>query len=137
MPFSVTIWVAGTPAPMGSSWAKCIAAWKAIVVRQGDAEIRKWQRAIKLVASRVAPAEPLDCPVRVVLEFALERPKKPKFATAPAARLDADKMARSTLDALTGSLYRDDSRVVQLLVSKVWAGESGEGATITVEELSC
>jgi len=135
MGFSATFFVPGKPICMGSARAALIAGHPTLVQHDGS-KIKTWQRQIKVVASAHAPESPLDCPVRVSLRFYLRAPKNPTFKAAPAARLDIDKLARSTLDALTGQIYRDDSRVVKLSASKVWANDDDpEGAHITVEEL--
>jgi hypothetical protein len=47
-----------------------------------------------------------------------------------------DKLARSTLDALTGIAWADDQQVVELVVSKAYVGstERNPGAWVTVRE---
>jgi crossover junction endodeoxyribonuclease RusA len=60
--------------------------------------------------------------VRVMLDFALQRPKSlPKRTSQHLKKPDIDKLARAVLDALTGILYRDDSEVVRLDVTKRYA----------------
>lgn len=74
--------------------------------------------------------------VRVV--FSLERPKghyrtgrfahelRPDAPARPdAKKLDLDKLCRAVLDALTGTAFTDDSLVVELAASKVYAGGRG------------
>jgi crossover junction endodeoxyribonuclease RusA len=137
MAYQARFFVAGSPVCMGSSRA-ALHHGRAILVQHNGGKIKTWQRAIQVVASAHAPEAPLDCPMRVLLGFHLRAPKKPKFPAAPAARLDADKLARAALDALTGMIYRDDSRVVRLAVSKLWAApDELEGVDILVEELPC
>lgn len=137
MAFEAQFFVAGTPVCMGSARA-AIFKGRALLVQHNGGKIRTWQRAIKVVASANAPDAPLDCPVRVAMTFTLERPGKPKFSSAPAAMFDVDKLVRAALDALTGCIYVDDSRVVQLRATKEWASpDELSGVYIAVEELPC
>lgn len=71
----------------------------------------------------------LDGPVLVTLRFRLVKP-----ASAPKTRRtwpikarsgDVDKLARSILDSLTGTLMRDDSQVIGLCVTKDWGDPPG------------
>lgn len=51
-------------------------------------------------------------------------------------RDDVDKLARATLDALTGVLYDDDGRIAVLTLEKQWASDpSRQGVVITVRPL--
>jgi Holliday junction resolvase RusA-like endonuclease len=80
----------------------------------------------------------------VVVEFKLARPGghwhptkgglKPSAPAAPRSKPDVDKLARTTLDALTGIAFDDDSRIVDLVTRKRYAEPGREGARITVEE---
>lgn len=136
MSYAATFWVQGEPGTKGSHRA-LMHNGRPIVIPMCGAKERIWERAVKLVASRVAPTAPLDCPVRVAFEFALLRPAKPKFAAAPAARLDLDKLARSTGDALTGLMYVDDARIVEMQLRKRFCtAQESQGAQITVEEIA-
>ncbi len=130
MPFSVEFRVLGEPQPKGS--------WKALIGKHGrafvvpdNAHSKAWERAVAMAGLRVKPPRPLDCPVRVEIEFWLARPAKPKFADAPAARIDLDKLIRSTGDALTGLLYVDDSRIVELVAAKKFGPVSGARIKVT------
>jgi Holliday junction resolvase RusA-like endonuclease len=75
--------------------------------------------------------------------FLLKRPKshyrvngalKPWAVDArPTGKPDADKLARSTLDALTGIIFTDDALVVRLVAEKFYAEPGHEGAVITID----
>jgi Holliday junction resolvase RusA-like endonuclease len=81
--------------------------------------------------------------IAVELIFRMARPAghwgkkglRPKAPYWPATKPDADKLARATLDSLTGILFDDDSRIVELSVLKRYAAPGQEGASITVREV--
>ncbi len=65
----------------------------------------------------------------------MPRPKRPKKPACD-VRPDIDKMARSTLDGLTGMIFDDDCSVVRLIATKRYARASGiehTGALISVD----
>lgn len=58
-------------------------------------------------------------PVSITLDFYLERPASiPKKRVYIVVKPDIDKLVRSTLDALTGTVFLDDAQVVELSVRK-------------------
>ena len=139
--------VLGRPAPKGSARAFYKAGMKrAIVVKDNDERQRSWDRAVREVASEVLGelVEPVytRIAVSVAIEFRLARPAghwgarglKPSAPIAPATKPDIDKLTRATLDSLIGLAFDDDSRVVQLAISKLYASPGQEGARITVQE---
>lgn len=113
---SLTVWVQGEPEPSGSP--RVIRRGKngppAIIWQKGP----KWQKQIKRQAAEQIE-RPIEGPVSVRLVFHLPKPKKPKYPV-PATKPDIDKLARSTLDGLTGVAFEDDSRVVMLTVRKAY-----------------
>lgn len=96
------------------------------VVTHDNPRVRGWRDRIADAASRAlnGSGQFANGPVRIVAEFYLPRPKSlPKRRTPPHMKApDVDKLARSLGDALSGVLYRDDSQVVQMKVSKFYAG---------------
>jgi crossover junction endodeoxyribonuclease RusA len=95
------------------------------------------------------PHTPLTGPVEVVITFCLPRPKFHYYSgkkrhgelrdDAPIfvdKRPDIDKLARSTLDALTSAgMYSDDATVAHLDLWKIYADPAAMGCTITVRSL--
>ena len=62
-------------------------------------------------------------PVTVRIDFHLPRPKTlPKRVKYHCKKPDLDKLARGSLDAMTGTLWTDDAQVVDLHVVKHYAG---------------
>jgi crossover junction endodeoxyribonuclease RusA len=89
----------------------------------------------------------VDVPLRVSIDFRLTRPSghwgkgnragqlAPKAPMHPRGKPDIDKLARSTLDSMTGIVFDDDSRIVWLNVTKMYASPGREGARILVEHM--
>lgn len=143
----ILIDVLGTPAPKGSSRAFYKAGMKrAVIVKDNSERQRSWDRAVRESALEVLGevVEPVyrQVPLAVTIEFRLTRPAghwgakglKPSAPVAPAGKPDVDKLARATLDPLTGLAYDDDARIVRLAVTKLYAEPGKEGARITVTE---
>lgn len=124
----ISFWVDGIPATKGS--------WKVArggKLRPDNARERPWANAVAWCA-KAAGVRVIDGPVDVVISLFYPRPKKPTHDFP--ARNDVDKAARSCLDALTGIAWQDDQQVVQLLVSKAFAGAGGPGAGIQIGAVS-
>lgn len=95
-----------------------------------------WRALVAMVAQQHAPAVPIDGPVCMTLAFSLPVPKSaPKRRRLAAVKKpDIDKIARAVIDALTGTLYRDDSLIVDLHVTKQLAYDGPVGCAITVSQ---
>jgi crossover junction endodeoxyribonuclease RusA len=145
--------VTGTPAPKGSSRAFTNRhTGKASLVPGGSKvnreNLKSWDREVRTSALEALGPRPsgpvfVKVPLAVSIEFRLARPGghwhpkkglKTSAPVAPASKPDLDKLARSTLDSLTGLAFDDDSRIVRLAVTKVYADPGREGARITVQE---
>jgi Holliday junction resolvase RusA-like endonuclease len=148
----IVIDVLGSPAPKGNARA-FMAGGKAVLssfgsgsgekrLRSWDAEVRS--AAIAATAFKIGGSPVyVQRPLSVGLVFRMSRPgghwsKKgglllsaPK---APTVKPDIDKLTRSTLDALHGTIFDDDSRIVELGVVKTYAEPGREGARIVVKE---
>ena len=64
-----------------------------------------------------------ECPVMVTMVFTLKRPKTVKRAY-PAVKPDLDNLAKSVLDGLNNTAWKDDGQVVSLKLSKVYGTEA-------------
>jgi crossover junction endodeoxyribonuclease RusA len=129
------------------------------VMVESSKKVKPWRSDVKAAAEHATgavahfdPWTPFDGPVHATITFRFPRPKghyrtgrnahllrdnAPHFVTSRACG-DADKLARSTLDALTAAgVFTDDSLVARLIVDKVYclAGEI-PGATIMVRPLT-
>ena len=129
--------VIGEPQTQGSkrAFAKNGRAW---VVETGGAKHKSWREAVASEARAALGGAPLlTGPLEITLVFALPRP-----ASAPKRRRtwpigarsgDVDKLARAVLDAITGTIARDDAQVIGLEVSKDYGDPPG--VTVLIEEV--
>lgn len=132
-PVPVTILVHGIPAPQGSKRAVRNQSTGRIALVEMSKAVVPWRQDVALAALAVVnevDGWPYDGPVRLELEFWLPRPKghyrtgryadqlRLEAPAWPAGRPDVDKLARSTLDALTGVVVDDDAQCVSLTVVK-------------------
>lgn len=117
---------------------------KTVMLDYNHADLARWRADVRLWASQFVEA-PSDEEVRVKLWFYRQRPQShldskgnvkpsaPRFPTGKNSG-DVDKLARAILDALTGTVYMDDSQVVRLTVGKYYANtEEPEGVVVEVE----
>lgn len=96
-------------------------SWREAVAREG----RAWQAQ--------HPQSLLDGPVAIDITFRLPRPKSaPKRRLYPDGRPDVDKLGRAVLDAITGVLITNDSRVVDLSTRKRFAVDGPPGVTVII-----
>lgn len=89
--------------------------------------LKAWQQRVALqVAEHRKGAKLLEGPVAIVADFCFDRPpshftktgRLRKGAPLAPGRPDLDKLVRGLLDGLTGVLFKDDSQVCELDVSK-------------------
>lgn len=143
--------VNGLPGAQGS---KKISRWGAMI--ESSPRVHPWRQDVKFAAQNTYKGDPLDLPVQVQIEFIFPRPKSHYGTGKNAMTLknnaplhltnktmgDIDKLARSTLDALSktsgGKILEDDSQVVSLCADKRYAISKHElpGAYISVIPLS-
>lgn len=125
----VSLEVLGLPAPQGSKRA-FVRGGRAVLVEGGSARggqaVASWREAVRAEAQRWCWAHrafsPFSSAVRVEATFLFPRPPSvsAKRRPWPSVKPDVDKVARATLDALTGVLFRDDALVCDLHVRKAY-----------------
>jgi len=106
--------------------------------------LRPWRERIRALAQEHYTADPLQEALRVDIVFYFARPqnhmrtgryKHELKASAPifpaTKRNDVDKLSRAILDGLTGVVFDDDGRVVDLRARKVYSTKR-EGAQVQV-----
>jgi crossover junction endodeoxyribonuclease RusA len=133
--WDLEIFVPGHSAPQGSK--RHVGGG---VLVESSKRVKPWREH---VAQTVLPVwgdrSPLEGPVGVEIEFVMPRPAStPKRRTPPAIKKpDVDKLLRAALDALTKVVWRDDSVITAVRMSKRLA-ELGEqpGMHLCVGSLS-
>lgn len=142
--------VLGTPAPKGSNRAMLRGGFAVMVPGSsnvGQQRMKQWERCVRDAANDWAwpDKRPVfaQVSVAVAIVFRMPRPRghyakkgglKPSAPVRPSVKPDVDKLARATLDALTGIVFDDDSRIVELALHKTYAEPGREGARIVVKE---
>ena len=138
--------VVGQPAPQGSKVAFVNKhTGKAQMIESSKAGVEAWRSEVKAVATETFRDGPIVGPVEVSIIFNQTRPKahhgtgrnagilKDSAPEFPTNRPDVDKLVRSTLDAITGVGFVDDSSVVKLSAEKHYGDP---GAHITIRSLA-
>jgi Holliday junction resolvase RusA-like endonuclease len=142
----ISIDVLGTPAPKGSNRAMVRGGFAVMVPGSsnvGQQRMKQWERCVRDAAREASVATMREIPIRVAIVFRMPRPSghfakngglRPSAPGRPSVKPDIDKLARATLDALTGIVFDDDSRIVELALHKMYAVPGDEGARIVVQE---
>ena len=136
----VSFFVKGViPVPEGSHTAHIVGG-RAVVHHQNSNKLMAYREAVEKAYRESGGNYYHDSPISIQMCFIFPRPKsvskkkRPQMVVKP----DVDKLARSTLDALTGVAYDDDSQVIELVATKIYNDytENGWfGVKISVEEI--
>jgi Holliday junction resolvase RusA-like endonuclease len=125
--------VFGDPASQGSH-----SVINGRIVQVNSAKHKKWRNAVVFAALDLISEDwkPIDEPVELSVVFYLPRPNTVRDREFPAVMPDLDKLVRSVGDSLTtAGIYVDDSRIVRLTATKLYADHRGPGALIRVNTL--
>lgn len=128
----------GTPVPQGSKNAY-VRGGRAVLV-DANTCLKPWRATVRDAAEAAIAEvgwETLDEPCRVYLAFTMPSPQRPRW-DVPAVKPDLDKLTRAVFDALTDAgVWRDDSRVVEMRVTKRYEDSEGAipGVWVEVEPL--
>ena len=142
---SFTFTVLGKPAPQGSKRH----VGRGILL-ESSKRCKPWRQDVKYAALEALPHgwyAMMDKPILVSVTFIFARPKghfrtngelKPKAPSHCTARVgDTDKLCRSILDALSNSVFSDDSQVIALNAQKRYATRNEQpSAIITIAAIS-
>lgn len=133
--------VYGVASGMGSKRAFMPAGCKQPIITDTNKNLRSWQALVAAEASRAILDTPswqlLDGPVRLSVAFYLPRPKAIRDRIVPHLKKpDCSKLLRSTEDALTGVVYRDDAQVVEIVAGKFYA-QPGDSPHVDVRVELC
>jgi Holliday junction resolvase RusA-like endonuclease len=132
---TISFFVPGLPAPGGSKRAFVVG--DRAVVTEDCKRSKPWRSQVAAVANDAHAGPPLDGALSVRLEFVVARPRghfgtgrnvdkvKPSAPAFPTVKPEVLKLARSTEDALTGTLWRDDCLTVRLVLAKRYGDKPG------------
>lgn len=133
----IEFFVPGIPRPGGSKRAFFNRrTGKAMVVEDCKTN-RDWRATVQLAARDAYSGPPLSGPIALYVVFHLPRPKshygtgrnadrlKPSAPRWHATKPDTTKLLRSTEDALTGVIWRDDALIARQTAVKQYAETCG------------
>jgi len=147
-PRKIEFFAPGIPRPGGSKKGFVNPkTGRVMIVKAGGQNEENWRQAVAYAAMRAMDGRPpLDGPVSLVVTFVMPRPKYHYHTAkrlagelrqdAPGYHVkapDRTKLMRSTEDAMTGIVYRDDSQVCTGNVEKRYGSQPG--AVIAIESL--
>jgi len=131
MTFSLTFHVDINPVPKGRPRFSKIGGFMRSYTPKKTSD---YETEVRTQAQAVMTREPLETPVAVYLYFRLPIPrshsKKRQEACLngserPTKKPDIDNLAKSVLDGLNGVVWHDDSQIVSLHLTKVYARNPG------------
>lgn len=144
---SITLRVAGVPAPGGSKRAFVNRRTGRAIVVEDCKRNKTWREDVRAVAIEAMQGrELLTGPLQVFVTFYLPRPKNHYRTGKHSGELksnapwyhitkpDATKLWRSTEDALTGIIWRDDAQVAEQVIQKHYAAKPGAVITVSLAE---
>ena len=142
----LTFFVPGIPKPGGSKRGFLNRATGRVNIVDACKKSRDWKAVVADCASQAAfksliMTAPLTIALKVTVLFTLPRPRghygqkglKASARRYPTVKPDLLKLMRSTEDACTGIIWRDDAQVVKEVLEKAYGEQPG--AQITVETL--
>lgn len=137
----ITFFVPGTPRPGGSKTPGMSKSGK-MFVRPANKETKIWMAVVSYHARQHYQGELLTGVVKASFIFTMKRPKN-HYRTngqlkdwAPlyhASQPDVGKLVRSTEDALSGIIYRDDSQIAVRDEKKIYGEKTG--VEILIQEI--
>jgi crossover junction endodeoxyribonuclease RusA len=124
---AVTFRVYGVPVPQGSK-----NVYRGRLVEAQGKKLKDWRAEVKRVAEETYQGELITGAVELQVTFYVTLPKtvKREFPTVPA---DLDKLIRGVGDALSGSIYNDDSQIISISAHKRYGDPAGALITILKE----
>jgi Holliday junction resolvase RusA-like endonuclease len=132
----IKFFVPGKPVPGGSKKAFIGRSGKVNMVDMGVGN-KEWKAKVAAAAADLHRGPLLTGPLEVSMQFVEGRPQdhygtgrnsgklRASAPRYPTKRPDVLKLARSTEDALTGVLWRDDCQTIDLTLSKRYAEKPG------------
>jgi len=138
---SISFTIIGNPVSKGSLTRMPNGA----MLPSGSANSRRrfgeWRTDVKNAAVAImGERNPSDKAIRLYVEFALPYPtssvRKYQMGWLPCVKKpDIDKLLRGLMDPMTKVVWRDDSQVIFVTVTKVYAWTGNPGARVTIDFL--
>jgi len=105
----------------------------------------EWKARVAIAARDYAPPQQLQGPLMLEMKFLMPRPKAHYRSNGELrddppshhiSKPDLDNLAKAVMDAISdlGTIWRDDSQVAEVRMSKVYTG-CGGGCTIVIKPL--
>ena len=93
-----------------------------------------FENSIKKMAIDQYHKKPKVEPLGVIIDFYIKRPKSVsvKKRPYPVVKPDLDNLTKSLLDSLNGVLYKDDSQIIEIKVSKRYSDIGSIGLKLYV-----
>ena len=145
---STRIEVYGTPRPGGSKTSGYSKKTGKRFIRNANPNTAPWMKLVRDAAKMQNKRQLLIGPIQIHYDFRFPRPKyhfgtgknntvlKAKMPDAHTIMPDLTKIIRSTEDALTGLIWKDDSQVCHAnAVKRYCLAAEQPGVTITIAEL--
>jgi len=143
---TITFFIPGIPAPGGSKRFVGFAkpTGRAILIDAAGQRNKNWRSICADIGMQaMSGRDVLEGPLAVTMGFFMPRPKghygakglKPNAPAFPISRPDVLKISRSTEDALTGVVWRDDSQTISLGLCKVYAEDGKCGCQVSITPL--
>lgn len=106
------------------------------LVEAQSVNLKKWRGAIEEACQPYANQNIHLGPVRLEVDFFLERPKSVRQSdrALPHVAPDLDKLVRGVGDGIgqSGMIWGDDSQIVEIIARKFYADDREPGATIRI-----
>lgn len=106
------------------------------LVEAQSVNLKKWRGAIEKACQPYAKQNIHLGPVRLEVDFFLERPKSVRQSdrALPHVAPDLDKLVRGVGDGIgqSGIIWGDDSQIVEIMARKFYADDRETGATIRI-----
>jgi Holliday junction resolvase RusA-like endonuclease len=127
----ITLEVFGRPTPQGSKQI-----FHGRLVEAQAANLKKWRKAIEDACQPYADQNINLGPVRLEVDFYLQRPKtvRQQDRALPIVPPDLDKLIRAVGDGIgqSGLIWGDDSQIVEIVARKFYADGRETGADIRI-----
>jgi Holliday junction resolvase len=139
--------VPGIPAPAGSKKGFYNKKSNRVIIVDDCKRSKPWQSDVKVFARAAYEGPLLRGPLFVEMVFYMPRPKghygtglnvskiKDSAQPYPIGRPDLLKVSRACEDALTGTIYHDDSQIVVEYLTKLYEADRGPGVEILIREI--